>query len=101
MFNLWFRKIPLEKEMAPHSSVLAWKIPWAEEPGGLQSMRPQRAGRDGSDLAHIRKIKEREREPMVGFSVERFENYSCSEKRRGSREDVVGRRGRVRAGEGV
>ena len=28
---------PLEKEMATHSSILAWKIPWAEEPGGLQS----------------------------------------------------------------
>ena len=29
---------PLEKEMATHSSVLAWRIPWTEEPGGLQSM---------------------------------------------------------------
>ena len=29
---------PLEKEMAPHSSILAWKISWTEEPGGLQSM---------------------------------------------------------------
>ena len=29
---------PLEKAMAPHSSTLAWKIPWTEEPGGLQSM---------------------------------------------------------------
>ena len=34
----------LEKEMAPHSSTLAWKIPWTEEPGGLQSMRVQRTG---------------------------------------------------------
>jgi len=32
------REDPLEKEMAPHSSVLAWRIPWTEEPGGLQSM---------------------------------------------------------------
>ena len=32
---------PLEKEMAIHSSVPAWKIPWTEEPGGLQSMGPQ------------------------------------------------------------
>ena len=31
---------PLEKEMANHSSILAWKIPWAEEPGRLQSMGP-------------------------------------------------------------
>ena len=35
---------PLEKEMAPHSSILAWKIPWMEEPGGLQSMGLQRGG---------------------------------------------------------
>ena len=32
---------PLEKEMATHSSVLAWRIPWTEESGGLQSMRSQ------------------------------------------------------------
>ena len=35
---------PLEKEMAPHSSILAWKIPWMEEPGRLQSMGSQRVG---------------------------------------------------------
>ena len=38
----WFQSLgqedPLEKEMATHSSVLAWRIPWTEEPGGLQSM---------------------------------------------------------------
>ena len=34
---------PLEEEMAIHSSVLAWQIPWTEEPDGLQSMRSQRA----------------------------------------------------------
>ena len=33
---------PLKKEMATHSSILAWKIPWTEEPGGLQSMGLQR-----------------------------------------------------------
>ena len=37
---------PLEKEMATHSSILAWKIPWREEPGGLQSMGWQRVGHD-------------------------------------------------------
>ena len=36
----------LEKEMATHSSILAWKIPWAEEPGELQSMGCQRVGHD-------------------------------------------------------
>ena len=37
---------PLEKEMAIHSSILAWEIPWTEEPGGLQSMGSQRVGLD-------------------------------------------------------
>ena len=37
---------PLEKERAIHSSTLAWKIPWMEEPGGLQSMGSQRVGHD-------------------------------------------------------
>ena len=36
----------LEKEMATHSSILAWKIPWTEEPGKLQSMWSQRVGHD-------------------------------------------------------
>ena len=34
--------------MTPHSSILAWKIPWAEEPGELQSMRSRRVGYDGA-----------------------------------------------------
>ena len=37
---------PLEKEMATHSSILAWKISWTEEPGGVQSMGLQRVGQD-------------------------------------------------------
>ena len=43
---------PLEEGMTTHSSILAWRIPWAEEPGGLPSMGSQRAGYDQSDLAH-------------------------------------------------
>ena len=35
---------PLEKEMATHSSILAWKIPWTEEPGGLGSTESRRVG---------------------------------------------------------
>ena len=46
----WVRSLgwedPLEKEMAAHSSSLAWKIPWTEEPGGLQSMGLQRVAHD-------------------------------------------------------
>ena len=37
---------PLEKKMATHSSILAWRIPWTEEPSGLQSTGPQRVGHD-------------------------------------------------------
>ena len=37
---------PLEKVMATHSSILAWRVPWTEEPGGLQTMGSQRAGHD-------------------------------------------------------
>ena len=40
------REDPLEKEMATHSSILAWKIPWTEETGRLQSMGSQRVGHD-------------------------------------------------------
>ena len=46
------REDPLEKEMATHSSILAWKIPWTEEPGGLQSMGLQRVGHDWATNTH-------------------------------------------------
>ena len=45
-FDPWVRKIPPEKEMVPHSSILAWEASWTEQPGGLQSMRSQKGGRD-------------------------------------------------------
>ena len=41
-----WREDLLEKEMATHSSILAWESPWTEEPGGLQSMGSQRVGHD-------------------------------------------------------
>ena len=40
------REDPLEKEMVTHSSILAWRIPWTEEPSGLQSMGSKRVGHD-------------------------------------------------------
>ena len=50
MQETWVRSLgredPLEKGMATHSSILAWRIPWTEEPGGLQSMGLQRVGHD-------------------------------------------------------
>ena len=50
MWKTWVRsmgrKDPLEKGIANHSSIIAWRIPWTEEPGGLQSMGLQRIGHD-------------------------------------------------------
>ena len=45
------REDPLEKEMATHSSSLAWRIPWIEEPGGVQSMGSQRVGHEATSLS--------------------------------------------------
>ena len=50
-FTFTFHFHALEKEMAPHSSVLAWRIPRTAEPGGLLSMGSHRVGHDKSDLA--------------------------------------------------
>ena len=48
MWETWVRSLswedPLEKEMATYSSILAWKIPWTEEPGELQAMGSQKVG---------------------------------------------------------
>ena len=49
-FTVTFHFHALEKEMATHSSVLAWRIPGMGEPGGLPSMGSHRVGHDGSDL---------------------------------------------------
>ena len=50
MWETWVQALgwedPLQKEMAPYSSTLAWKIPWTEEPGRLQSVGLQRVGHD-------------------------------------------------------
>ena len=50
MLEMWVRsqgwEDAVEKEMATHSSILAWEIPWTEEPGGLQSMGSQRVRHD-------------------------------------------------------
>ena len=50
MLETWVRSLgwedPLEEGMATHSSILAWRVPWTEEPGRLQSIRLQRVGHD-------------------------------------------------------
>ena len=57
MRETWIRSLgredPLEKEMATHSTTLAWKIPWMEEPGRLQSMGSQKVGHDWANSLHF------------------------------------------------
>ena len=57
MWETWVRSLgredPLEKEMATHSSILAWRIPWTEEPGGLQSTGSQRVRHDWATSLHF------------------------------------------------
>ena len=57
MWETWAQSLgqedPLEKEMATHPSILAWRVPWTEEPGGLQSMDPQRIGHDWATSLHL------------------------------------------------
>ena len=62
MQETWARSLgredPLEKEMATHSSILAWRIPSTEEPGGLQSTGSQRVGQNwATSLAHFMKCE--------------------------------------------
>ena len=56
IWETWVRSLgqedPLEKEMATHSSILAWRSPWMEEPGRLQSTGPQRAS-DTTERLHL------------------------------------------------
>jgi len=50
VWEIWVRSLgwenPLEEGMATHSTILSWRTPWTEEPGGLQSLGLQRVGRD-------------------------------------------------------
>ena len=59
MWEIWVQPLgqedPLEKRMATHSSILAWEIPWTEEPGGLQSVGLERVGHNlGLTHTHFR-----------------------------------------------
>ena len=51
------QKDPLEKGMATHFSILAWRILWTEEPGGLQTVRLQRVGRNRATNTHMLKME--------------------------------------------
>ena len=66
----------LEKEMATHSSTLAWKIPWMEEPGSLQSMGSQRVGHDQATSFHLTLGKRQRSFPRLIF-LDSGENYGA------------------------
>ena len=57
---------PLEKEVATHSGILAWEIPWTQEPGGLQAMGSQRVGHDQA-----------EKQELLGSSGDRIQRQAC------------------------
>ena len=57
----------LEKGMVTHSSILAWRIPWTEEPGGLQSMGSQRVGHDQATSTFS--FTDEEAEPQRGYTL--------------------------------
>ena len=72
MQKAWVRflgwKDPLEKGTATHSSILAWRIPWTEEPGGLQSMGSQRVGHNWALSIHFLKLNRSSQNLTVSWS---------------------------------
>ena len=63
------REDPQEKEMATHSSALAWRIPWREETGRLQSMGSQRVGHDGATSLHFTSFSIKEKKNQEHFQI--------------------------------
>ena len=67
-FTFTFHFHALEKEMATHSSILAWNIPWTEEPGGLQSVGSQRVRQDSTAKQQNSRTRLRQRCRSLGCS---------------------------------
>ena len=63
------REDPLEKEMATHSSILAWRIPWREEPGGLQSMGSQESDMTWQLNHHHHHLQDRVQSPVNSLQI--------------------------------
>ena len=85
------REVPLKKEMATHSSTLAWKIPWTEEPGRLQSMGLQRVGHDWATWLGLACRRKRQPTPVFlpGKSYGRRSLSGCSPRSWRVRHDLV------------
>ena len=79
MWETWVRSLgqedPLVKEMATHSSILAWKIPWMVKPGRLQSMGSQRVGHDLNNFTIVHGIAELDMTERLSLS--KFKAYDA------------------------
>ena len=87
MWETWVQSLSwedlLEKEMATHSSSLAWKIPWTEEPGRLQSMGSQRVGHDLVTLLHLTYGRKwRTKEPLDESEIGEWKNWRKTQHRK-------------------
>ena len=68
-------EVPLEKEMATHFSILAWKIPWMEESRRLQSMESQRVGHNWATSLHFSFILKKGRKLLVNYCILSKQSY--------------------------
>ena len=80
-FDPWVGKIPLELGTATHSRILAWRIPWTEESGRLQSMRLQRVGHDWSDLTRMHKLSQGVATQRLVMAGRYYHSQGCRDKR--------------------
>ena len=74
-FTFTFHFRPLKKEMATHSYILAWRIPWTEEPGWLQSMGSQRVRHDWSSSPHTHVKKQDKQRRFMVYSTGNYIYY--------------------------
>ena len=71
---------PLEEEMATHSSILAWRVPWTEEPGGLRSIRSQRIRYNRSNLSHTHIYRiDKQQDPTMQHYIQ-YAKIKCNGK---------------------
>ena len=82
MWETWVRSLgqedSLEKEMATHSSILAWRIPWTEEPGGLQSTGSRRVGHNWATSLSLKRKWKCQSLCCVWLFVTPWTEYTCS-----------------------
>ena len=80
---------PLEKGMATHSSILAWRIPWTEEPGGLQSMKSQRVGHNWATNTQESCRKTEKENTALVFKEKEMDNESYKPERHFSFQNIL------------